>query len=341
MKRRFVLLWAVGLAALLALGGGVAGAAKIKIGHVAPPFHGQNKGVEAFAAYIKEKTGGRIDIANFPMGQLGGERSLAEQVQAGTLQLASVSTAVLQNFVPETAVIDLPFLWPNRATAYAVLDDPEFQAKLFSYLPKKGFIGIGWTENEMRDFTNNKRPVHTPDDIKGLKVRVMNSPVYMDTFKQLGASVVGIPFPEIYNALQTGVIDAQENPLMTSILMKFTEVTKYATLTQHCLTECAIIASPDYWDTLSKADQQIFLDAAKMSIKVNREVNAALDRKLPKSGLSVTAYSKKAGIEVVTLTEAEREKFRQAVVPVWDKYKGMFDPGLLEFTLDKIKQHRK
>ena len=161
MKRRFVLLWAVGLAALLALGGGVAGAAKIKIGHVAPPFHGQNKGVEAFAAYIKEKTGGRIDIANFPMGQLGGERSLAEQVQAGTLQLASVSTAVLQNFVPETAVIDLPFLWPNRATAYAVLDDPEFQAKLFSYLPKKGFIGIGWTENEMRDFTNNKRPVHT------------------------------------------------------------------------------------------------------------------------------------------------------------------------------------
>ena len=169
----------------------------------------------------------------------------------------------------------------------------------------------------------------------------MNSPVYMDTFKQLGASVVGIPFPEIYNALQTGVIDAQENPLMTSILMKFTEVTKYATLTQHCLTECAIIASPDYWDTLSKADQQIFLDAAKMSIKVNREVNAALDRKLPKSGLSVAAYSKKAGIEVVTLTEAEREKFRQAVVPVWDKYKGMFDPGLLEFTLDKIKQHRK
>ena len=341
MKQKFVLLWAVCLTVALTLGGGVAWAAKVKIGHVSPPFHGQNKGVEAFAAYIKDKTNGRIDIANFPMGQLGGERSLAEQVQAGTLQLASVSTAVLQNFVPETAVIDLPFLWPNRATAYAVLDDPEFQAKLFSYLPKKGFIGVGWTENEMRDFTNNKRPVRTPEDVKGLKVRVMNSPVYMDTFKQLGASVVGIPFPEIYNALQTGVIDAQENPLMTSILMKFTEVTKYATLTHHCLTECAIIASPDYWAALSKADKQIFLDAAKMSIKVNREVNAALDQKLPKSGLSVAAYAKKAGIEVVTLTEAEREKFRQAVAPVWDKYKATFDSGLLEYTLAKIKEHRK
>ena len=184
----------------------------VKFGHVAPPFHGQSKGVDAFAAYVKEKTNGRIDIATFPMGQLGGERSMAEQVQSGTLQIAAITTAVLQNFVPQAAILDMPFIFPNRKTAYATLDDPEFQKKIFSYFPKKGFIAIGWTENEFRDFTNNKRPVRKPSDIKGLKVRVMNSPVYLDTFKQLGASPVGIPFPEIYNALQTGVIDAQENP---------------------------------------------------------------------------------------------------------------------------------
>jgi TRAP-type C4-dicarboxylate transport system substrate-binding protein len=169
-------------------------AAKIKFGHVAPPFHGQSKGVDAFAAYVKEKTKGRIDIATFPMGQLGGERSMAEQVQSGTLQIASITTAVLQNFVPQSAILDMPFIFPNRKTAYATLDDPDFQKKIFSYFPKKGFIAIGWTENEFRDFTNNKRPVRKPADIKGLKVRVMNSPVYLDTFKQLGASLWASPF---------------------------------------------------------------------------------------------------------------------------------------------------
>ncbi|MCK5349364.1 MAG: DctP family TRAP transporter solute-binding subunit, partial [Desulfobacula sp.] len=224
-----------------------AGTSKVKFGHVAPPFHGQAKGVDAFAAYVKDKTNGKIDIATFPSGQLGGERSMAEQVQSGTLQIAALTTAVLQNFVPQGAILDMPFIFPDRKTAYATLDDPEVQEKIFSYFPKKGLIAIGWAENEFRDFTNNKRSVRTPADIKGLKVRVMNSPIYLDTFKQLGASPVGIPFPETYNALQTGVIDAQENPILTSILMKFTEVTKYVTKTQHCLTECIIIVSMDYW----------------------------------------------------------------------------------------------
>jgi len=125
--------------------------AKIKFGHVAPPFLGQSKGVDAFAAYVKEKTKGRIDIATFPMGQLGGERSMAEQVQMGTLQIASITTAVLQNFVPQAAILDMPFIFPDRITAYATLDDPEVQEKIFSYFLKKGFMAIGWTENEFRD----------------------------------------------------------------------------------------------------------------------------------------------------------------------------------------------
>ena len=314
---------------------------KIKFGHVAPPFHGQSKGVDAFAAYVKEKTNGRIDIATFPLGQLGGERSMAEQVQAGTLQMATITTAVLQNFVPQAAMLDMPFIFPDRKTAYATLDDPEFQKKFFSYFPKKGFVAIGWNENEFRDFTNNKRPVRKPEDIKGLKVRVMNSPVYLDTFKQLGASPVGIPFPEVYNALQTGVIDAQENPLLTSILMKFTEVTKNVTLTHHCLTECVIIVSPDYWETLSAADQQIFREAAKVAIDTNRKENAQLHNKLPKSGISIAEYCNKNGIEVIRLTPEERNQFKQAMVPVWDKYRKILGNAFFDFTLEKIKAHEK
>ena len=315
-------------------------AGKVKFGHVAPPFHGQAKGVDAFVAYVKEKTSGKIDIATFPAGQLGGERSMAEQVQSGTLQIAALTTAVLQNFVPQGAILDMPFIFPDRKTAYATLDDPEVQEKIFSYFPKKGFIAIGWTENEIRDFTNTKRPVRTPEDIKGLKVRVMNSPVYLDTFKQLGASPVGIPFPETYNALQTGVIDAQENPILTSVLMKFTEVTKHVTRTQHCLTECIIVVSIDYWESLSAKEQEIFREAAKIAIDTNRKVNAELHNALPKSGISIADYAKKNGIEMLELTTEEREAFRQAMVPVWNKYRKKIGNDLFDFMLAKIKAHQ-
>ena len=320
---------------------GAADAAKVKFGHVAPPFHGQAKGADAFAQYVKEKTNGKIDIATFPMGQLGSERSMAAQVRSGIIPMASITTAVLQNFVPQVAILDMPFIFPNRATTYAVLDDPEVKEKIFGYLPKKGFMGIGWTENEIRDFTNTKRPVRKPEDIKGMKVRVMNSPVYLDTFKQLGASSVGIPFPEVYNALQTGVIDAQENPLLTSMLMKFTEVAKYVTRTQHCLTECIIIVNPDYWNSLSDSEKQIFRDAADYAIKVNREVNADLMKKMPKSNKSIDQLAKEQGIEVIDLTPAERDKFKVAMRPVWDKYRKIMGDEIFDFILAKIKEHKK
>jgi tripartite ATP-independent transporter DctP family solute receptor len=331
----------IGALALAFFSGGITSSqAAVKFGHVGPPFHGQSKGADAFAAYIKEKTGGKIDIQVFPSGQLGGELSMAEQVQSGTLQIAAITTAVMQNFVPEAAIMDMPFMFSNRATLYATINDPQLQEKLLSYFPAKGFIAIGWTENEIRDFSNSKHPVHTPEDIKGLKVRVMNSPVYMDTFKQLGASPVGIPFPEIYNALQTGVIDAQENPILTTEMMKFTEVTKYITRTQHSVTECVIIVSPDYWETLSDQDKQIFKDAAKAAIKTNREVNAELHKHLPKSGISIEEYAKKDGAEIVNLTGAEREQFRQAMIPVWDKYRTKLGSDLFDFVLNKIKEHQ-
>ncbi len=311
----------------------------VKFGHVAPPFHGQAKGVDAFAVYVKEKTNGKIDIATFPAGQLGGERSMAEQVQAGTLQMAALTTAVLQNFVPQCGILDMPFIFPDRKTAYATLDDTEFQEKIFSYFPKKGFVAIGWTENEFRDFTNNQRPIRTPADIKGLKVRVMNSPVYLDTFKQLDASPVAIPFPETYNALQTGVIDAQENPILTSVLMKFTEVTKFVTRTQHCLTECIIVVGTDYWASLSDSEKQIFRDAAKIAIDTNRTVNAGLHDALPKSNISIAQFAKDNGIDIIDLTPEDREAFRVAMTPVWKKYREKIGDELFDFTLEKIKAH--
>lgn len=317
-----------------------AGPAKLKFGHVAPPFHGLSKGADAFAAYVKEKTNGEINIATFPSGQLGGERSMAEQIQIGSLDIASLTTAVLQNFVPESAIIDMPFIFPNRATAYAALDDLVLKEKIFSYFPKKGFIAIGWGENEIKDFTNNKRPVRTPQDIKGLKVRVMNSPVYIDTFKQLGASPIAIPFPETYSALETGVVDAQANPILTSVLMKFTEVTKYATLTNHSLNECITVVRVDLWESLTKEQQKIFLEAAEILKKTNRQVNAQLHKTLPKSNISIEQYAETNGIDIIKLTDDQRENFRVAMTPVWDKYRKKIGDDIFDLMLKTIKANK-
>ena len=333
------------LVTMLALALGLALAApamakmNIKLGHVAPPFHGQSKGADAFAAYIKEKTGGEVEVKTFPFGQLGTERSLAEQVQAGTLEIASITTAVLSNYVPQVAVMDLPFVYPNRKTAYAVLDDEEWQKKIFSCMPAKGFVGIGWTENEFRDLNTTDREVRTPADMKGLKIRVMNSPVYMDTFKQLGCSPVGIPFPELYSALQQGTIDAQENPLLTSILIKATEVAKFVTNTDHILTECMIVVNLDFWEGLTAEQQQIFRDAAKECIKVNREENAKLEQSLPKTGISIAEYCKQNNVKVIELTPAERQAFVEAMKPVWEKYKGIVGADLYDAFMAAIKKH--
>ncbi len=310
-----------------------------KFGHVAPPFHGQTKGADAFAAYVKEKTKGAIDIKTFPMSQLGGEVSLAEQVQAGTLEIASVTTAVLQTYAPQLAIMDLPFLFPDRKTAYAVIDDEEVQKKLWGYLPAKGLIGVGWTENEFRDITNSKREIKKPEDLKGLKIRVMSSPVFLDTFKQLGASPTDLPFAEIYSALQNGTIDAQENPMLTSILIKATEVTKFATMTNHVLTECIIIVTPEFWKKLTPEQQKIFYEAGKECIKVNREVDAELMKKLPGSGLSVEEFCKQNNVKLTVLTPAEKEVFKNATKPVWDKYRGIIGPELYDFFLSKISKY--
>ncbi len=339
--RKLVVTLAVLCLALAGLTTAASAKLTIKFGHVAPPFHGQSKGVDAFAAYVKDKTGGEVEIKTFPFGQLGSERSMAEQVQAGTLEMASITTAVLGNYVPQVQVMDLPFVFPNRKTAYAVIDDEAWQKKLFSYLPKKGFVGIGWTENEFRDINNKVRDIRTPKDVKGLKIRVMNSPVYMDTFKQLGASPVGIPFPELYNALQQGVIDAQENPLLTSILIKATEVAKHVTNTDHILTECIIIVNPDTWAKLNKKQQKVFMEAAKVCIKTNREMNAKLHQKLPKSGLSIAEYCKKNKVKVIDLTAKERQAFAWAMKPVWDKYRGVVGADLYDFFQATIKKHNK
>ncbi len=324
----------------------------IKFGHVAPTFHGQSVGVDHFAKYVMEKTNGEIEVRTYPMGQLGGERSMAEQVQSGTLQLAAITCAVLSNFVPQAALIPLPFVFPDRRTAYAVLDS-EIRDKLFSYFPAKGFMALGFTENEFRDLTNSKRPIRKPEDLKGLKIRLMESPVYLDTFRQMGVNPVPMPFPEVYNALQQGVIDGQDNPLYTSILMKFTEVNKYVTITHHILTECPIVANIDWWNKLPAKYQKVLREAAYETEVVNRGHTmrdklsmSVMTKKDPKTGKvipgpSIYAVARKQGVQIIELTPSEREAFKEAMTPVYKKYREIIGPDLFDAFMAKIKEVNK
>ncbi|GAB4258262.1 MAG: TRAP transporter substrate-binding protein [Deferrisomatales bacterium] len=338
MKRVVPTVLALCVSWFLAIGPATA-ATVVKLGHVAPPFHGQHQGLLRFAEVVKAETGGAYEVQVFPLGQLGGERSMAEQVQMGTLQAAAITTAVLSNFVPEAAALDLPFLWPDRRTAYAVLDDPEFQERFFAYFPPKGFVAIGYAENEFRHLTNSKRPVRRPEDLQGLKLRLMEAPIFLDSFKALGATPVPMPFPEVYNALQQGVIDGQDNPLLTSVLMKFTEVNRYATRTNHTLTETILVLNADFWNALPPDVQKAFRKAARECIVRNREVNAGLIQKLPKLGISVDEYCKQKGIEVVDLTPEERAAFRAAMRPVYEKYRPQVGGAFLDFLLAKVQAH--
>lgn len=286
----------------------------LKLGLVAPQAHPETKANEAFAEYVKKQTKGEITIDVFPMAQLGAERSMVEQVQGGTLDMMDCTTAVLSNFVPEVSLFDLPFLWPSRGVAYSAMGDSEFFKIFADAFPKKGFVAIGYGENEMRDLTTIKKQVRTPDDVKGLKIRVMEAPVYLETWRVLGASPVPMPFPEIYNALQQGVIDAQENPILTSILMKFTEVCPYATITNYVLTECFKIVNADIWAQLTPEQQQIFRDGAAMASKMNREIGMKmLVDELEK-------LEKKGKVKITRLTEEERMAFYEKVQPVYEKF---------------------
>ena len=327
---------------------GLASAKKmvLKYGHVAPPTHGNHAACLAFAKYVNEKTNGQIQIDVFPMGQLGGERSMMEQVQGGTLDICASTHAVVSNFVPQVALFSLAYIWPSREVAYQVIDDPEVQKIFFDLYPKKGMVCVGYCENDMRDLTNIKREIRKPEDMKGLKIRVMESPVYLDAFRQLDANPVPMPFPEIYNALQQGVIDAQDNPLYTSILMKFTEVCSYATMTNHILTECPTVVNIDLWNRLSPEHQQIFRDAGKVQIKVNREETGKAREKLFQD-------AEAKGLKIVRLTPEERKAFMEVMKPIhkkyekkagkipndkkYGKYAGMTDYQMLQ---DKIKQYQ-
>jgi tripartite ATP-independent transporter DctP family solute receptor len=229
----------------------------------------QGVGIDVFAREVEKRTNGRYKIQTFYNASLGAERESIEAVQLGTQELTLTSTGPVPNFVPETKILDVPFLFRDKAHARAVLDGPIGQ-DLLTKFDAKGFKALAWGENGFRHMTNSKRPVNVPDDLKGLKMRTMENPVHIQAYKQFGIIPTPMAFTEVFTALQQGTVDGQENPLSVISAAKFEQVQKYMTLTGHVYSPAIFLMNKASFDKLSAADKQAFLDAAKEGVKANR-----------------------------------------------------------------------
>jgi TRAP-type transport system periplasmic protein len=304
------LMWALGLAAGVMAGASAQTTMKISIS-IAQNSH-QGIAIDTFGKEVEKRTSGRYKIQSFYSGSLGGERESIEAVQLGTQELTFSSTGPVPNFVPEARILDIPFLFRDKAHARAVLDGPIGQELLAKFEPK-GFKALAWGENGVRHMTNSKRSVNSPDDLKGLKMRTMENPVHVAAYKGLGIVTTPMAFPEVFTALQQGTVDGQENPLSVIMASKFDQVQKHLSLTGHVYSPGIFLMSKAAFDKLSAADKQAFIDAAKEGVKANRarvdQDDAQGVSELRSKGMTVVENVDKAKF-VATLTpiNAEFEK---------------------------------
>lgn len=274
----------------------------------------QGVGVDVLAAEVEKRTNGRIIIKNFYSGSLGGERESIESVQLGTQELAGTSTGPIPNFVPAVRILDIPFLFRDKAHARAVLDGPIGQAMLKEF-ESKGFKALAWSENGVRHMTNSKRPVNAPDDLKGLKMRTMENPVHVAAYKGFGIITTPMAFPEVFTALQQGVVDGQENPLSVIMAAKFEQVQKYMTLTGHVYSPAIYLMNKAAFDKLSAADKQAFLDAAKIA-------SAAQRARVDQDDAQGVAYLRSKGMTVNE--NVDKAAFVAKLAPVFAQFEKDF-----------------
>jgi tripartite ATP-independent transporter DctP family solute receptor len=279
--------------------------------------------IDAFAKELEQRTGGRFKVQNFYSGALGAERESIEGVQLGTLDLTMTSTGPVPNFVPEVAILDIPFLFRDYAHARSVLDGPIGQEMLQKF-QAKGLVGLAWGENGFRHMTNNKRAVNAPDDLKGLKMRTMENPIHIQAYKQFGILPTPMAFTEVFTALQQGTVDGQENPLSVISAGKLGQVQKHVSLTGHVYSPAVILMSKARWDKLSAADKQAFMDSAKEAVKVNRA-------RIDDDERRVVAELKGQGVTVVE--NVDKSKFQAALSSTFAEFGKRFG----QENIDKIR----
>jgi tripartite ATP-independent transporter DctP family solute receptor len=242
----------------------------IRFGYGLNENSNQGRAVKLFAEQVEKASGGKMKIRAIGAAALGPDTQMQQALIGGAQEMMVGSTATLVGITKEMALWDTPFLFGNAKEADAVLDGPIGQ-KVMAKLSEKGLVGLVYWENGFRNLTNSKRAVNKLEDLDGVKLRVMQNNVYLDSFKSLGANAVPLPFSELFSALETKTVDGQENPYNTILSSKFYEVQKYLSVTNHVYSPWIVTVSKKWWDGLSKDEQKILMDAAKASRDFERK----------------------------------------------------------------------
>ncbi|MBR4741890.1 MAG: DctP family TRAP transporter solute-binding subunit [Desulfovibrio sp.] len=281
-----------------------------KLGHIAEPENPYGQGAVYFAKLVHERTNGEVTIEVYPSSQLGNQRQLVDKLSNGTLDLTLTGTAVLGNFVPEVSVFDLPFLFRDRAHAYKILDTLGMEVCAIG--ENKGMITLAIWENGLRHFTNNRRPIVVPEDMRGLTFRVMEQPIYIEMMKSLGATPISMSLKDLYEALQSNIVDGQENPLAHIATKKFYEVQKYLSLSAHTYAAEVLLISKEAWNKLNREQQKIVREVACEVRDWQRE----LCQKKEAEYLAIIRASGKCEIN----ENVDRKSFSEVTHKVWQIY---------------------
>ncbi|MDB5616291.1 TRAP transporter substrate-binding protein [Tardiphaga sp.] len=258
-------------------------------------------------------TNGRLTVQMFPSMQLGGEKEAIEQAQVGALQIARISVGAVGPVVDDVNVFNMPFVFRDAKHMEAVLDG-EIGNELLNKITaneKTGLVALGWMNAGSRNIYNSKRPIKTIADLKGLKIRMIGNPLFIDTMNALGGNGVAMGFDQVYNAMQTGVVDGAENNLPTFVAQNHFQVAKYFSMTEHLIIPELLVFSKASWDKLSKDDQALVK-------KFGREAQA--EQRVLWYAAEKTALDKMKEVGTDVVTSVDKQPFRDAVKPVWDKY---------------------
>jgi TRAP-type transport system periplasmic protein len=284
-------------------------AIKLTLAHGNPPDSPRHIAAVKFADLVKARTNGRIEIQVAHSAQLGDDAAMVTGLRSGTLDFSANSQGAVSSVVPEYAALGMPFLFADVQKAWSVMDGP-IGKELADKSAAKGMILLGMWDNGIRQMSNSKRPIKSPDDMKGLKMRTPPDAVTVDIMQALGADAQQIKFSELYVALQQGVVDGQENPLTNIASAKLYEVQKYISLTGHKYESTPFLMSKRTWERMSAADQKAITEAAAEATQLQRRLNKEVDDKL-------VAELKAKGVQVDSVNG---KAFMEACKPVYTKW---------------------
>lgn len=301
---------------------------QISIGHICSESHSLHQCCLAFKEEIESKSGGKITVEIHPNSELGGDEAMLESVALGTLTMVIPSANLLSAYVDGFQVLGMPYLFDSPEHAFAAMD-----GDLGSILNNKlyegnvGLLNLGYNFNGIRNMTNNRRPVKSPDDLKGLKMRCMSNQVYIKMFEALGANATPMSWSELFTALQQGTVDGQENPASLIYEAKFQEVQKYISTTEHIYDFCGIVINRSFYEGMDEQARKI-LDEAVQTKLIDEQRSMELD--------SNGEYLKKLqeeGMELTELTKEERGVFAEKVAPMYDNWESTYGQDIVDAVL--------